>query len=149
MRRFMIVAATALALSVPTSVAVVATSTPAFAASTVRCTQLSGTLSGNVTLSGCTPHSKSSRSVTGAASSLLYGGTVTWRPSGRQTTVRLIVKSPGQGSCRKGSTEEDATGSVTGGSSTYARKGSPVSIRACFARQGGTLSLVRKSAAVL
>ena len=63
--------------------------------------------------------------------------------------ITLSVHSPGQGSCKKGSKEEDATGSVTGGTSTYTKAGNPVAIRACFTQQGGTLSLVKGSKAQL
>jgi hypothetical protein len=149
MRRFKIVTATAMAISIPTSVAVVGISTPAFAATKVSCASLSGTATGKVTVGKCSPKAKTNVSVSGASSSLLTGGTITWAPSGQTSVIQLTVKSPGKGGCAKGNTEEDASGSVTGGSSTYTHIGDAVAIKACFAKKGGKLSLVKGSTAHL
>jgi hypothetical protein len=147
--RLLVVAATAIALSIPASVVVVGVSSPAFAASSITCKGLAGTASGTVTVSKCTPKSKTNTSASGAAASLVSGGTITWTPSKQTTVTKLTVTSPGQGGCKKGSTEEDAKGSVTGGTSTYTHKGDVVSIRACFASSTGKLSLVKGTSALL
>ena len=147
--RLLTVAATAIALSIPASVAVVGGATPAFAASSISCTGLKGTATGTVTLSKCTPKSKTNKSASGAAASLVSGGTITWTPSNQTTVTKLTVTSPGQGGCKKGSTEEDAKGTVTGGTSTYTHSGDTVSIRACYASKTGKLSLVKGSTATL
>jgi hypothetical protein len=149
MRRFTIAIATAMALSVSTMVAVVGLSTPAFAASKVSCSTLTGTATGTVNVTKCAPSSTSSVSVSGASSSLLSGGIITWSPSQQTSIIKLNVKSPGRGKCGKGSTEEDAKGSVTGGTSTYTHTGDQVAIKACFAKVGGKLSLVKGSKALL
>jgi hypothetical protein len=147
--RLLVVAATAIALSIPASVAVVGTSAPAFAASTISCTSLKGTATGTVTIGKCTPKSKTNKSASGAAASLVSGGTITWTPSNQTTVTKLTVTSPGQGGCKKNNTEEDAKGTVTGGTSTYTHSGDVVSIRACFNSQTGALSLVKGSVALL
>jgi hypothetical protein len=155
MRRLL--TAAVLAVSLPMALTVVAGSAPAAAQSadsthstgTVTCTQLSGTFSGTAILSHCTPHSKGTGSLSGAASALLYGGTVTWEPAGRVMGLTVTVRSPGQGRCRAGSTEELASGSVTGGWTGHARAKSPVSIEACLTSVGSRLSLVKGSVARL
>jgi len=150
MRRIATVATTSLALTVFATLAGLAiTSTPALAASGISCSSLKGTATGTVTIGRCAPQQKANTSASGAATSLISGGTVTWKSSGQTTIITLSVHSPGQGSCKKGSKEEDATGSVTGGTSTYTKAGNPVAIRACFTQQGGTLSLVKGSKAQL
>ena len=95
---------------------------PASAASSITCKGLAGTATGTVTVSKCTPKSKTNKSASGAAASLLSGGTITWTPSKQTTVTKLTVTSPGQGGCKKGSAEEDAKGSATGGTSTYTHK---------------------------
>jgi hypothetical protein len=50
------------------------------------------------------------------------------------------------GACKRGSTEHDFTGIVTGGSSIYTRAYDPVALRVCETG-GGTVSLVPGSTA--
>ncbi len=121
MRRLFTMAAVAVAISIPTSVAAVsAVSTgSAFAASSITCSSLKGTVTGTITIKKCTPSAgKGYKSATGSSGSLATGGTLTWSNSGATTTVTLVVTSPGQGLCGKGYSEFDANGTVTAASTT-------------------------------
>jgi hypothetical protein len=141
MRRLLAVAAIATAISIPASVATVGFAGPAFAASGVTCTGLKGTDSGTVTISKCTPSGgKGYKSASGAAASLATGGTITWSKSSATTTI-----GPGQGGCKKKSTEYDFSGKVTAASTTgtgIPAVGDSVSARACVT-SAGKLSLVK------
>ncbi len=71
-------------------------------------------------LSGCSP------AVTGEAKAIdpgLGSGTLTWSSDGATTDIAVTVSSPGQGACATGSTEEDVSGTVVGGSSLRAPSG--------------------------
>jgi hypothetical protein len=119
MRRLLTVAAAAAALSIPASVASVGlvSSGSAFAATGITCKGLAGTITGNITISKCTPSGGAKYATASApASSLATGGKITWKSSGATTTVSLTVTSPGKGKCAAGSTEYDATGKVTAAS---------------------------------
>jgi hypothetical protein len=61
----------------------------------------------------------------------------------------LSGSSPGQGACKRGSTEEDLSGTVTGGTSTYTFASSPVSVRLCQDSETGGVSLVKKTPVTL
>jgi hypothetical protein len=151
MRRLLTGAAVAVALSIPASVAAVGvvSSAPAFASSSITCTSLKGTITGTVTIGKCTPSGgKGYKSASAPASSLASGGTLTWTKSGATTTVSLSVTSPGQGGCKKGYVEEDATGSVTAASTTGAgipAVGDATSARACADISNGKITLVKGS----
>jgi hypothetical protein len=149
MRRLLVAAATALALSVPASVAVIGTSAPAWAASSVSCGKLSGTITGNITITKCTPKSATNKSASAPASALTSGGTLTWASSGGTTTVSMTVTSPGQGGCKAGYTEYDANGHVTGGTSTYTHVGDVTSTRACVSTAKNKIALVKGTKALL
>jgi hypothetical protein len=144
------IAATA-ALAVPTSVAVVGSSAPAWAASSITCTSVKGTISGSVTISKCSPETKAQKKTDKSASapsvSLATGGTLTWTTSGLTTVTSLTVTSPGQGACPAKSTEEDATGTVTGGTSDLTHVGDTVSVKACL--KGSKISLLKGTTAAL
>jgi hypothetical protein len=147
MRRLLAVAAIATAISIPASVATVGFAGPAFAASGVTCTGLKGTDSGTVTISKCTPSGgKGYKSASGAAASLATGGTITWSKSSATTTIGdTSTSSPGQGGCKKKSTEYDFSGKVTAASTTgtgIPAVGDSVSARACVT-SAGKLSLVK------
>jgi hypothetical protein len=105
----------------------------------VQCAHLSGSLiTGIMTLSRCTPISTTHR-----RASLLAGTSdFTWKPSVETTTVSLTLSSPGQGVCSIGRIEVDITGTVLGGTSSYAAVGEPISAQACATRTG-RLSLIR------
>jgi len=105
--------------------------------SSVSCAKVTGTVTGLMKLSLCTPASATNRTASTAA----LGSTLTWVTS-RQTTVEsLSSSSPGQGLCPLNSTELDISGVVTGGTSTYTAIGDAVSASLCENRSGH-LSLV-------
>jgi hypothetical protein len=149
MRRLFTVAAAAVALSIPASVAGVGlvSSGSAFAASSITCSSLKGTISGNITIGKCLPSGgKGYKSASALATSLATGGTLTWSNSGATTTVTLATTSPGQGSCKKGNVEFDATGTVTAASTTgvgIPAVGDSTSARACVETKNGKITLVK------
>ena len=117
MRRALLMVAAAATLSVPASAAIIGTSVPAWASSGVTCGKLAGSFPGTVTFGKCTPKNKADKAATTSAASLATGGTLTWGPSGGTTTLKVSIAAPGQGACKKGSSEYIVTGSVTGGTS--------------------------------
>jgi hypothetical protein len=108
-------------------------------AASVHCAKLTGTATGRMTISQCTPKSATNKSATSVA----LGDTLTWNNSG-QTTVEspIATTSPGRGACAARATEEVVTGAVTGGTSTYVAVGDPVSASICVT-PSGKLSLVK------
>ena len=100
MRRLFTVAAAAVALSIPASVAGVGlvSSGSAFAASGITCKSLKGTITGKITIGKCTPPrrrgAKGYKTATALATSLATGGTITWSSSGANTTVTLSTTTP-------------------------------------------------------
>ena len=144
MRRIVLSAVIGLGFAVPATVAVIGTSSQsAFATgSSVTCKSLTGNATGSITIAKCKPKNASYKSATGMGSSLATGGPLTWSPSGKTTIASLTLSSPGQGACATGSTEEDATGTVSGGTAKkYTKKGDVVSVRACV-DANGNVSLV-------
>jgi hypothetical protein len=159
MRRIFTMAAIAAAMTIPASVAAVGVvnAGTAGAASAISCTGLKGTISGNITISKCNPSGgKAFKSASAPASSLATGGTLTWKPykhSVNTTTVSLSVTSPGQGACKAGYDEYDATGSVTAetGASGVGIPvvGDTVSARACVDSTNGKIELVKHTSFTL
>jgi hypothetical protein len=148
MRRLLAMAAIAAAITVPATAATVGLAGgSAFAASSISCTSLKGTDSGTVTIGKCTPSGgKAYKTASGEAASLATGGNITWKSSGATTTIGdTSVSSPGQGGCKKKTTEYDFTGTVTAASTSgtgIPKVGDTVSARACVA-SSGKLSLVK------
>jgi len=106
--------------------------------SSVVCDSLSGTVGSSITFTGCAPSDPArNKTASASASWLSSGGTLTWQPSVKSTAASLTSVSGGQGACPVGSTEDDVTGIVTGGSSLYTHVGDPVQIRACQTKDGG------------
>ena len=107
--------------------------------SSVQCAKLSGTATGTLTISKCTPTSAVNKSATSPG----LTSTLTWGTSG-QTTIESLndPTSPGQGGCKKGSIENDYSGIVTGGTSTFTTVGDTISARTCLSTSG-KLSLVK------
>jgi len=148
MRRVFLVVASVTAMALPVSLAAVSLSTPAGAASGVACKKLTGTATGNFTVTKCTPKSKQNKKATGSSTSLATGsGTITWSPSHGTTTVSLSETQSGS-SCPAGSTEYVVTGSVTGGTSTYTSAGDAVSGDVCLSGTG-KLTLVKGTSMTL
>lgn len=143
MRRLLSTLAAVFAAALPASVVAVTVATaPAAAAQTIHCSKLTGTITGAIVVSGCSPKNKHDKSVTGLATKLATGGPLKWSPS-RQTTViaKPTETSPGQGSCPTGDTEYVANGKVTGGTSSYTKKGQTFSAEVCVAKNDA-ISLV-------
>ena len=113
---------------------------------TLPCAKISGKATGEIKISKCLPKTKQDKLARGLASSLFSGGTFTWSKSNQTTVVATTVTSPGQGSCSAKHTEEDVSGTATGGTSTYTTPGSPVSIRLCESHSG-SLKLLKGSIA--
>ena len=136
MRRLMLAVA---ALAVPISATAVGFGGSAGAASPVSCTKVTGTTTGSLTFKGCGTLGKGSA----PAASLASGGTITWKgKKSGSTTFSVTVTSPGQGGCSAGSTEYDATGTVTADTSGKVGVGSAVSGRACGSGSGA-ITLVK------
>ncbi len=147
MRRLLTVVAIAATITIPASVATMSMAGPAFASSGVTCTSLKGSDSGTVTIGKCSPSGgKGYKTASGAAVSLATGGTITWKSSKATTTIGdTSTSSPGQGGCKKGSTEYDFSGQVTGASTSgvgIPAVGDAVSARACVSSKGA-LTLVK------
>jgi hypothetical protein len=107
----------------------------------VICSKLTGTVGGVITISKCTPARTSDKSASLDATGSLF----TWSTSAQTTTVSpLVPTSPGQGSCPKGRTEYDFSGTVTGGTSTDTTVGDSIYGVTC-ASTSGALSLLKGS----
>jgi hypothetical protein len=141
MRRIMLVAA---ALSIPlaaSTAGLVALSGPAGASAPVSCSKVTGTTTGTLTFKGC---GGGLGKGTGPAAALAGTGTITWKGHHKGTTTITItsVTNPAVSRCATGSTEFDATGSVTGDTSGKVTVGSPVSGDACVTA-AGAVTLVK------
>ncbi len=141
MRRILMSAAIGLGFAIPAGAAVIGAGSQSASAApaSVACKKLVGTVTGNITISKCKPVNAKYVSATGATSSLETGGNFTWSPSKKTSASdNTTVSSPGQGLCAAGSTEEDATGSVTSTSkgNTYTPIGQPISLRVCVDGSG-------------
>ena len=138
----------------PASIAIVGTSSPAFASSSLSCKKMTGNASSTVTISKCTPLTKAEKklykSASGNSVARETGGTITWSSSGNTTTIgKPTVTSPGQGRCKKGNDEEDATGTVTGGTAAVTNAGDTFSADVCVNTSTGAIVLVKGTTADL
>lgn len=135
MRRVLLVAATAVALSVPASVGLVGISSPAFAVSALTCMKVSGHFNTSITIRKCTVPTtdrKGYGSASVVVSTLASGGTLTWSKSRATTTLGpASISSPGRGRCGRFSTEHDITAAVTGGTSAVTSTGNTFSADVC------------------
>ena len=130
MRKLPVVLALVSALAVPSAVAVGLSGT-AGAATTPSCGTLTGTAATTVTISKCTPVKAGYTSASGKSSSLENGGTLTWSSSKKTTTIAKPKLTKVTNKCGSGYTEEKATGKITGGSSTYTKKGETFTAYVC------------------
>jgi len=128
-------------LAIPAGATTMGLAGPAAAAASAQtCTKASGSETGTITFSGCTGGLGKGSAV---ATSLATGGTITWKGKGKGTTTFSgSPTSPGQGSCSKGSTEYDFSGTVTTDTSGKVLVGSAVSGQACLS-SAGAISLVK------
>ena len=152
MRRVLVAAATALALSVPASVASIAfvgSSSPAFASSSLTCARVKGNFSGSMTIEKCSVPSadkKTYKIASTVVSSLTSGGTFTWSNSGATTSLgSASISSIGKGRCNMYETEEDITATVTGGTSAVTQVGDSFSADVCVNKSDRNMSLVKKT----
>jgi hypothetical protein len=132
-RRLLVVVALATSTVVPAAVLFTAGSGTAGAATPPSCKKLSGTATGNFTISKCSPKNKQNKTATGTSSSLESGsGTITWSPSGQMTNVSVtFTQASSNTGCSGGTTKYNISGSVTGGSSTYTASGQSISAQVC------------------
>jgi hypothetical protein len=142
MRRTLVSLAAVASLALP-AVFMVGGAAPASASSGVVCKKLTGTAGGSITIKSCTPKDKQHKSATGSSATLTNGGPITWSPAGDQTVISAPATTVvGQGLCKKGSTEIDATAQVTGGNSSYTQVGDQISGKICLSSKG-KVSLVK------
>jgi len=123
-------------------------STPAWAASTITCGKLSGTITGKITIKKCATIPAGYKQMSGTATTLATGGNLTWKNHDFITVSAPVTTSPGQGSCGAGQTEEDSSGTVTGSSSDAfdtSLVGGTYSSRTCL--KGSKVSLVPHTSA--
>jgi hypothetical protein len=143
-------AASVIAVAVPISIASIGV-TSATASGSTTCSKLSGSITGTLTFKKCVFASgkdKTNKSLSGNATLLLNGGTLTWASSGQTTVVAApSVSNPGQGSCKPKNQEYIATGSVTGGSSTHTQAGDTFSASVCV--KGSKIALLKGTVAHL
>jgi hypothetical protein len=105
----------------------------------IKCTALTGTITGNITLSGCNGNTGGS-SLPMPATSLATGGTITWVNT--QTTTVTLTSSTTETDptealkCPKKSTEYEAKGSVTADTTGSAPVGGKASGEACVDAAG-------------
>jgi hypothetical protein len=111
--------------------------------STVKCGTLTGTATGTVTISHCSPTNSKYVSASAPTASLASGsGTITWSPSGKTTTFTDTFSQATTNRCASsGGTEYDAKGKVTGGTAAYTKVGDKVKAAVCL-DSSGNLSLV-------
>jgi lysophospholipase L1-like esterase len=114
----------------------------------VACSKLSGKTSTSIKLKTCTVLSKTNKTSSTAGTFITSGGSLTWAPSDQTTIVSVVPTSPGQGACKKNTTENDLAGIVTGGTSTYTHIYDPVSIRVCVTKHGGVSLLPGTTASI-
>lgn len=149
MRRLVLVMAAVATVIVPSAVAIATLAPSAGAASGTTCATAKGTVSGAITFKKCSFMSgkdKANKSLSGSTSALAHGGTLTWAPSGQTTiTGAPSFTSPGQGSCRRKTTEFIAHATVVGGTSPHTQLGDTLSARVCL--KGTKFSLLKGSEA--
>jgi hypothetical protein len=151
MRRILLTAAIGLGAAVPigAAVATVAPQVASAASSSVSCSKLTGTATTSVTISKCSPKNKQYVSASAPTASLASGGgTITWSPSTKTSTISVTFKQAKKNRCTKGATEYDAKGKVTGGTASYTKTGDKVVVDVCVA-SSGAVTLVPGTKAAL
>jgi len=135
MRRVLLVAAVAIAFSAPTSLGLVGPVSPAFGASGLTCTKVSGKFNTTLTIRKCsvpTADRKAYGLASIVVSALGTGAIVTWSKSKATTTLGpATISSPGRGRCGVFDTEHDITATVTGGTSAATSRGDTFSADVC------------------
>ena len=116
---------------------------------TVTCTKVSGSSTGTIVVSKCSPKAKTNKSGSFTGTSWAPGGsgTLLWRTSAQSSMFALAdFGQLGQGACKVKSTEEILSGTVTGGTSTYTRTGDPFAFHICVTKHH-KVSLVKGTTA--
>ena len=145
MRRVLAAAATAVALSIPASVAVIGTSPSAFAASTTTCAKASGSVAAGVTVSKCVvPKADKKTYKTLHGASITAGGTLTWNGGQTMTVGPATVTSGGTG-CKATQLQVTATATVTaisaGADPAVAKVGDTFSLNVCYTAATGAFTI--------
>lgn len=144
MRRVILGVAALAMMAVPVGITAVTLAPAANAGSSISCAKLSGTITGTVTIKKCSPKNKSYKSVSGLATQLASGGTLTWAPGGQTTVVsEPSTTSPGQGACKPKNTEYISTGTVIGGTSAYTHVGDTFHSETCVSNKNGKIALLK------
>lgn len=100
----------------------------------IKCLEISGTLTTNVTLNVCNGHTGTS-SKPFSASVLLAGGTITWS-NGKTTTINATASEGGKtGGCLSGSVEMTTSGTTTADTTGSAPVGGKVKMQWCLTEQ--------------
>jgi hypothetical protein len=107
----------------------------------VSCKKVSGKITGTVSISTCSPVVTGYTTLSGQATKLVAGGTLTWAPNKKTTIIKDTATQKGTG-CKAPAKEYDVTGSVTGGTATYTKKGDIIKGRVCVNTTLGTVALV-------
>jgi hypothetical protein len=140
MRRFIMVVAVVTSMAVPASIALVAQAPPAFAGVSLTCAKLKGTTNGPVVAKKCSvskANKKLFKTLTApTAIDLAAGGTLTWSSSGETVTIGAPVLTTPKGNCPTKDSEELATGTVTGGTSTVTHAGDTFRAEVCITSKG-------------
>ncbi len=146
MRRLMLVVA---ALTIPVAAASVGLSGPAGASAPVSCSKVSGNLGTSLTFGGCGGGLGKGSAVAPGAISSPTTLTIAWKGKHKgTTTISVTVTSPPTSACKTGSTEYDASGTVTADTSGKVAVTSAVSGKACV-DSSGNVSLVKHTTFVL
>jgi hypothetical protein len=157
MRRYLFVAATAIALCVPSSLATMIVGGPAFASSSITCSKLTGFTNLTIAISRCTPRGGTGYEwLVGAAGPILSGGgPMTWEPSFAlteigDTNVTLVLSD----ACKDptGNEEISLTGTVTEASTSgtgIPAVGDTFSALICENLRNGKVKLVKGTEADL
>jgi hypothetical protein len=135
-------------LTVPISSLCVALAGPAAAAAgvTTSCSKLTGSLTApKVTLSKCNDTANTGGRGTIPTSSIEAGaGTITWNGTGKTKVDDITIAATSTNACPKGSTEEEVTGNVTGGTGaavTSIKKGYSLQAFVCANSSTASISL--------
>ena len=118
----------------------------------IKCTSMTGNISGTITLTGCTPGATGGSSIPMPAATLLAtGGSINW-VNGKNTTVTLASSTTetdtdkAGGSCPRGTTEYETKGRVTADTTGSAPVGGKASSEACVNATTGAVSIEPLSA---
>jgi hypothetical protein len=141
MKRFGVGVASAMVIAA--SLSLVAMSGTAYAISSVSCKKLTGTVSGSVAITTCSPTNPQYVTLGAKTSTLASGaGTLVWKPSLKTTMLKTTFKTVSPSKCGLGTSEFSIVGSVTGGTATYTKKLDVVKAFVCDKIATGALSLL-------